>query len=444
MGASKREVSIWSNLTVQWPGEGKSQTENAVFLHSNTWAAAEEMPQSDVGGQPLGKILSLDRLEAKKVLEIYVKRSLSCHENSLVAKKALLEKDRGRGRKADGLQRSESDFFMYSYAKPSPRKDQEERLRAPDLEEALGDDSKASQEMPKEELKAKRKSTKNSSQGKTQHSCSKTTWLKGFLNLFLKKSPEDQKENTGQKPKEKDVKAPQGSKPEGVKKHKVDSGTSPVMGRALKKKPSLKKVFSLKKHGEEERGEPGPGVRSKRPSCLPLRHVLAPAQPEAEPYGYHTRESEDVGLIAQGSESRGGRAGERGEPPEPPGTDGVDEAIKRIVALLRSAGDELDRQVREDARLQLFFRDMSYSSFKSLADAYIQKELTASRPNASPQEIQFAYTVHLTATVAGICSQAVNRIMGFGTRYLDDSFAPYGKILQKTEKLRTDHCDSPD
>ncbi|XP_068029366.1 protein BNIP5 isoform X2 [Anomalospiza imberbis] len=416
------------------------------FLHSNTQAPAEEMPQWDVGRQPLGKILSLDRREAKKVLEIYVKRSLSCHENSPVAKKTLQEKNRGRGRKTDGLQRSESDFCTYSRARPSPRKDQEERLKAPDLEETLGDDSKAPQEVPKEGLKAKRKSTKNSSQGKTQHSGSKPAWLKGFLNLFLKKSPEDQKENTGQKAKEKDVKALQGSKPEGAKKHRVDSSTSPALGRALKKKPSLKKVFSLKKHGEEERGEPGSGARSKRPSCLPLWHVLAPAQPaEAErPDGYYTQVSEEIGLIVQGGESRGGTAGGCGEPPQPPGTDGVDEAIRRIVALLRSAGDELDRQVREDARLQLFFRDMSYSSFKNLADAYVQRELTASRPNVNPQEIQFAYTVHLTATVAGICSQAVNRIMGFGTRYLDDSFAPYSKIIQEREKLRTDHCDSPD
>lgn len=271
LGASTREISTWPNPAV--PGEGKIQTENVVFLHSNTWAAAEEMPQSDAGGQPLGKILSLDRLEAKKVLEIYVKRSLSCHENSHAAKKNLLDKDRGRGRKVDGLQRSESDFCMYSCAKPSPRKDQE-RLRAPDLEEALGGDSKASQEVPKEGLKVKRKSSKNSS---------KPAWLKGFLNLVLKKSPEDQKENTGQKAKEKDAKAPQGSKPEGAKKHRVDSGPSPTLGRALKKKPSLKKVFSLKKHGEEERGEPGSTVRGKRPSCLPLRHVLAPAQPGGTP-----------------------------------------------------------------------------------------------------------------------------------------------------------------
>lgn len=89
-------------------------------------------------------------------------------------------------------------------------------------------------------------------------------------------------------------------------------------------------------------------------------------------------------------------------------------------------------QVKEDAWLQKFFRNMSYSSFKNLADAYVRKEMTASRPDANPQEIQFAFTVHLTAKVAGICNQAVNRIMGFGTRYLEDSFAPlsYGKILQ--------------
>lgn len=80
----------------------------------------------------------------------------------------------------------------------------------------------------------------------------------------------------------------------------------------------------------------------------------------------------------------------------------------------------------------MFFRDMSYSSFKNLADAYVRKEMTASRPNVNPQEIQFAFAVHLTAKVAGICNQAVNRIMGFGTRYLEDSFAPlsYSKILQ--------------
>ncbi|NXH11188.1 B2L14 protein, partial [Bucco capensis] len=73
---------------------------------------------------------------------------------------------------------------------------------------------------------------------------------------------------------------------------------------------------------------------------------------------------------------------------------------------------------------------MSYSSFKNLADAYIPKQMTASRADANLQEIQFAFTVHLTAKVAGICNQAVNRIMGFGTRYLEDSFPPYSKILQ--------------
>lgn len=92
-------------------------------------AAAAEMPRWDVGMQPSGKILSLDRREAKKVLEIYVKRSLSCYESSLVAKKTLQEKDRGQRRKLDGLQRSESDFCTYSCAKPSPREDQEERLK---------------------------------------------------------------------------------------------------------------------------------------------------------------------------------------------------------------------------------------------------------------------------------------------------------------------------
>ncbi|XP_074781675.1 uncharacterized protein LOC141969615 isoform X2 [Athene noctua] len=413
-----------------------------ILMESNMQALAVEKPRWDVGRQPSGKILSLDRQGAKKVLEIYVRRSLSCCENSLVAKKTLQEGARRRGRKADGLQRSKSDFSKYSCAKLSPKKDQEEEPKAQDPDKALDDESKAPKEVSKEELEPKRKSTKNSSQGKTQR-----TWFKSFLNFLFKKSPEEQKENAGQKAKEKDAKAPHSSKPEGGKRSGGDSSTSPPLGRAPKRRSSLKRVFSFKKHMEEERGEVAAGARAKRPSCLPLQHVQAPTTPDAEqPDGYYARVSEEIGLIVQGRESHGSRARGCGEPPRPASADGVDEAIRRIVALLQTAGDELDRQVKEDVRLRMFFRDMSYSSFKNLADAYVHKEMTASRPDVNPQEIQFAFAVHLTAKVAGICNQAVNRIMGFGTRYLEDSFAPlsYSKILQDKEKFSTDNCESPD
>ncbi|XP_010142440.1 PREDICTED: apoptosis facilitator Bcl-2-like protein 14 [Buceros rhinoceros silvestris] len=380
-------------------------------------ALAAEKPQWDAAWQPSGKILSLDRQGAKKVLEIYVRRSLSCCEKSVEAKETLQEG--ARRRKADGLQRSKSDFCKNSCAKLSPKKDQKEGSKAPELDKALDDESKAPWEVRKEKLEPKRKSTKNSSHGKTQH-----TWFKSFLNFLLKRSSEEQKENAGQKVTEKDVKTSHSSKPEGAKRPRGDPGTSPPLGRAPKRRPSLKRVFSFKKHTEEERGE---------------------AADVEQPDGYYARVSDEIGLIVQGSEGQGSRARARGEPPEPAGADGVDEAIRRIVALLQSAGDELDRQVREDARLRTFFRDMSYSSFKILADAYVRREMTASRPDVNPQEIQFAFAVHLTARVAGIRNQAVNRIMGFGTRYLEDSFVPYGKILQQNrEKLSTDNCESPD
>ncbi|XP_061205491.1 uncharacterized protein LOC133210265 isoform X3 [Neopsephotus bourkii] len=409
-------------------------------MESSMQALAAEKPRWDVARQPSGKILSLDRQGAKKVLEIYVKRSLSCCENP---KKPLQARGGGRGRKAGELQRSKSDFCKYSCARHSPRKEQEDGPKALGLDEALDDDSEAPREVSKEELEPKRKSTKNSSQGKTQR-----TWFKTVLNFLFKKSPEDQKENVGQKAKEKDAKALHSSKSEGVKRATGHSSMSPSPGRASKRRASLKKVFSLKKHTEEEKGETAAGARAKRPSCLPLRHVQALATADEEqPDGYYARVSEEIGLIVQGSESQGSRACGCEEPPRPASTNGVDEAIWRIVALLQSAGDELDRQVKEDARLRTFFRDMSYSSFKNLADAYVHKEMTTSRSNVNPEEIQFAFTVHLTAKVAGICNQAVNRIMGFGTRYLEDSFAPlsYSRILQQNrEELSRDICESPD
>lgn len=267
---------IMPNLTVQCPGENKAQAENVIFLCSDVRALAAEKPRWDAGWQVSGKILSLDRQGAKKVLEIYVRRSLSCCEKLVEAKKTLQEG--ARRRKTDGLQRSKSDFCKNSCAKLSPKKDQEEGSKAPELDKALDDESKAPGEVLKEKLEPKRKSRKNSSHGKTQH-----TWFKSFLNFLLKRNSEEQKENAGQKVMEKDVKTPHSSKLEGAKRPGGDLGTSPPLGRAPKRRPSLKRVFSFKKHTEEEWGEAAGGARAKRPSCLPLRHVQAPATPGGTP-----------------------------------------------------------------------------------------------------------------------------------------------------------------
>ncbi|KAM6044084.1 uncharacterized protein VSU04_013646 isoform 2-T3 [Chlamydotis macqueenii] len=434
MVAKMEVVSIVPSLTMQHPGESKNEAENVVFLHSKVQTVAMDQLWWDTGKQPSGKILSLDRQGAKKVLEIYVRRSLSCCENSLLAKKKLQEKAGGQGRKAGRLQRSKSDFCKYSCTKLGPRKDQEEESEESDLDEALNDNSKAPGEINKEEPEPRRKR-------KTQRS-----WFKSLFSVLFKMSPENQKENRGQKAREKDAKALYSSRTEGAKRAGRDSSMSPPLGRTLKSRPSLKRVFSFKKHTEEEWGETAARMRAKQLSSV-LRSFQVPVVPAVEQLdSYYTQVSDEIGQIIQGSESQGSRARGCGEPPQLAGTEGVDEAIKTIVALLQSAGDELDRQVKEDARLQMFFRDMSYSSFKNLADAYILKEMTVSRTNVNPQEIQFAFAVHLTAKVAGICNQAVNRIMGFGNRYLEDSFAPlsYNKILQDREKFSIDSCESPD
>lgn len=219
------------------------------------------------------------------MLEIYVRRSLSCCENTHAAKERLQERAKGKGRKAALLQRSESDFGKYSHAKHSLKKEQEEEAKELGLEEAVVEESKASApgEDPKVEPEPKRKSTKSSSpQGKAQH-----TWFKSFLNLLFKRSPEEQKENVGQKAKEKDLRTPYSSKTEGARRPRANTCTSPTLGKASRRRPSLKKVFSFKKNVEEERGEAG--ARAKRPGCLPLRHVLAssPTGESPPPTGPH-------------------------------------------------------------------------------------------------------------------------------------------------------------
>ncbi|XP_020486300.2 apoptosis facilitator Bcl-2-like protein 14 [Labrus bergylta] len=104
-----------------------------------------------------------------------------------------------------------------------------------------------------------------------------------------------------------------------------------------------------------------------------------------------------------------------------------EELINRIIALTKQQGDRIDNKMKDNPTLSSFFQGMSYSLFQQLLDAYVKKEATPTHnpptvlPTA-PELVKLAFTLDFTARIAKISRQNVCHITGLGSRYLQDRF----------------------
>ncbi|XP_056294498.1 uncharacterized protein LOC130209023 isoform X2 [Pseudoliparis swirei] len=104
-----------------------------------------------------------------------------------------------------------------------------------------------------------------------------------------------------------------------------------------------------------------------------------------------------------------------------------EEIIERIIALTKVEGDAIDDKLKDYPGLSDFFTGMSYSSFQKLADAYLETEASpAHKPPSvlptAPELVKLAFTLDFTARIAGLNKQNVGHITGLGYRYLQDRF----------------------
>ncbi|XP_029428202.1 uncharacterized protein C6orf222-like [Rhinatrema bivittatum] len=357
-----------------------------------------------------GKFLSLDRREAKKILEMYVRRSLSNCEGKArrpertgkrIRKPRRVESDRGRypGSRTAG---------EATPGAPGPREEEK-----PAGEKEAG---------PEEEERERGPADAGLRKGRKQ-----VSWIKAIFSFFSKKKEDGSREA----------------------RRALESEASPGepgQGKGPRRRgSSLRRVISLKKGGaateEEAAGRP------KRPNFLPLQQVYKPARAGKKDTDlYCNKVSEEIELIVQGKESVEDRNRKQSLDDLPAEEALQTEAvIRRIAALLQRKGDQWNQKIKDDPRLNSFFQDMSYTTFKQLADVYVDKEVKTSTGERTPEEVKFAFTVHLTAKVAGISNYPVSRIMGFGTQYLQDTFAQfYRKMGLDSDTDRLDRCSSPD
>ncbi|XP_073443205.1 uncharacterized protein [Dendrobates tinctorius] len=325
-----------------------------------------------------GKFVSLSGQEAKIVLETYIKRSLSHHE----AKRTGCKKEAK-------VQRSVSDVTRFTH-----RVNKYKTVVVPqaEVEETeKKDDNCVTVQEPATITKAK--------------NVKKQSWFKSFLNQLFKKEENISEQNVSV-----------------VTKVAEDSAASSTEGHSdqtMKKnsfrKSGIRKALSFKKNGDE---------KLKRPNHLPLKRKPRPLplQPREKTEDcYYEQVSAEIDLLVKGTENLD--IGERKESLDlsANGSHDIDTTIKKIVAILQKEGDAYNRTIKEDLTLSNFFRDISYNSFKQLADVYVDQGVKKTESVATPEDVKFAFSVHFTKQVVGLSNHPTKRIMGFGTQYLHDS-----------------------
>ncbi|KAM5262750.1 apoptosis facilitator Bcl-2-like protein 14 [Ctenodactylus gundi] len=107
-------------------------------------------------------------------------------------------------------------------------------------------------------------------------------------------------------------------------------------------------------------------------------------------------------------------------------TDGEDQVIAKIVELLKYSGDQLERELKKDKDLMSSFQGgLSYSVFKTIADQFLRGVDVRGESEVKAQGFKAALTIDATAKLTAIDNHPMNKVLGFGAKYLKENFSPW-------------------
>ncbi|XP_043080370.1 uncharacterized protein LOC122328631 isoform X2 [Puntigrus tetrazona] len=351
------------------------------------------------------QLLFSDQKCAKCLLEVYVKRSLSLNEG---CKKHQLNK-LNRFKPGRQSKRASSDTSTHRLRKEGLLK----TVECPECSRPL--------------LLVRSKSLKAPSRTKS--------FFRGFLQLFSKKKTEPKEKvervtetDSGQCRLQRGLRSP----------HKG----SPGHGGTLRKNHSLRRIFCSRQNDEKRE-------TLAKDSSLVLGGAEGLSDVSVDSDNtYFEKVSEELELIVKEIQCS--------SPEDAPlpsvaslgdCSSSGDDTTERIISLLKQHGDAIDQRINVNKSVQDFLQKLSYISFQQLADRYIA-QIPSPLPqttDASAELVRLAFTLDFTAKVAGLCSQAVGRIMGFGYQYLQDSFtlkcAAHRQVPEDLEQQSTSETD---
>ncbi|XP_054640784.1 uncharacterized protein LOC129186493 [Dunckerocampus dactyliophorus] len=330
------------------------------------------------------QLISVAPNDTRRLLEVYVKRSLSLNEETL------------------GIKPRERNLKWVTIPKRHRRHSSDPSLHLADgLDDAAFRGLEPTEPPDEPEIKLDNKLHKKSKKNK------KPSLWKNFLGLFSRRSTEDKdEEQVGPS----DI--PEASSvdddpavavclpanpPPSIQKNK-SSRRRPMRRRFSKRRLSLIKLSKR----EELNPEDITGVEAVV-SVEGTYSYYEKVSEELEKILHEVKEKEEVVMLSD------------------------EEVINRIIALTKEQGDAIDDKIKDNTTLSNFFQGMSYSSFQRLADAYLEKEAspTMAPPSVlptAPELVKLAFTLDFTARIAGLSRQNIGHITGLGNRYLQDRF----------------------
>lgn len=329
-----------------------------------------------------GELIYVPHKDTIRLLEVYVKRSLSLNDGTLGDRKA------GRKEKWVTMPRKQRRHSS----------DPSIHLAAGSNDEEIGTFSvvEPPADQPKTVLE---ESEKPSNKSKNK----KPSFWKNLLSIFSRKSIEE-KDEEEDSPSE----VPEVSQADVASVVTTCVPTTPVslQKRKSTRRKSIKRRFSKRL------------ISVTKPNLNPaditrVEETVISVEPT---YAYYEKVSQELERIVHEVKEK--------EEVKPLSDE---EVINRIIALTKEQGDAIDDKLRDNPTLNNFFQRMSYSAFKKLADEYLEKEATPTQnpptvlPTA-PELVKLAFTYDFTAKIARLSKQNVGHITGLGNRYLQDRF----------------------
>uniref|UniRef100_G1PGJ4 BCL2 like 14 n=1 Tax=Myotis lucifugus TaxID=59463 RepID=G1PGJ4_MYOLU len=106
--------------------------------------------------------------------------------------------------------------------------------------------------------------------------------------------------------------------------------------------------------------------------------------------------------------------------------DGEDQIIAKIVELLKYSGDQMERELKKDKALMNSFQDgLSYSVFKTITDQFLRGIDTRGESEVKARGFKAALAIDVAAKLNAIDNHPMNKVLGFGAKYLRENFSPW-------------------
>ncbi|XP_004068841.1 uncharacterized protein LOC101169932 [Oryzias latipes] len=322
-----------------------------------------------------GQLISVPHKDTVRLLEVYVKRSISLNDGKL-------EEKRHKGKEkwvtvSKKVRRSSSDPSLHLADEPMQK---EADVFFEDVPP-----SNVAESLPAESDKSLKKRKKSK----------KPPFWKNLFGFLSPKTNNDKADEPD---------GPAGNFDGADSVTTCLNTTSVNQQKKTLRKKSLKRRFSKKRLSIKT-------LKDFNPSDITGVEAVVSVEPT---YSYYEKVSEELERIVH-------------EVKEETETPSDEELIKRIAALTIEHGDAIDIQMKKNPILNSFFGQMTYSSFQKLVDAYLEKRVTPvanppTVPPTAPELVKLAFTLDFTARVAGLSKQNVGHITCLGKSYLQNRF----------------------